>query len=76
MTNEEKAIARAIAEHLGMRGGKLATDVGSVEPYLPPHRANGNELRVKLAHQQLGATYAEEDYDVRVIVAKRTGYIG
>lgn len=74
MTNEEKAIARAIAEHLGMRGGALGTDVGSVTPFLPPHRANGNELRVKIA----GETHApcdEQLYDVVVMVKKRVGYL-
>jgi hypothetical protein len=67
MTNEEKAIARAIAEHLGMAIKSIATDVGAATPSIPPYRANGNDLRV---------TVGGEEYDVRVIVVKREGYIG
>lgn len=73
MTNEEKAIARALAEYLGMRGGRLATDVGAVVPFLPPHRKNGNELRV---HDQVDLRVKGEEYDVEIVVKKRTGYIG
>ncbi len=73
MTREEQAIARAIAEKIGIHRGMIATDVGTIYPFLPPHRKNDNEFRV---HNQARLDERGDAFDVEIIVKKRTGYIG